>query len=418
MRSLEHALPQREERFMIIGEFCDVYPPQLDGVGAVVSAYCEEFNKQTGDTCYYIAPKYPGAEQTESFPVLNYIGLPIPGETYRFGTPDIDLLFQRELRGIELDIVHTHSPFTAGLLGAAVAHRRGIPLVATFHSKYYDDFLKRTKSEALSKLAVQAIVEFYTRCDEVWAVNHATGEVLSSYGYKGEIQVMPNGTNLWYPTEDDRRGASERFGLGTDTVFLFVGQQNFKKNTRHILEAVKLYGERHDGFQMVFAGQGPDQAAMQALAQELGIADRTKFVGQIMDRQVLLGLYARAALLVFPSIYDNAPMVVREAAAAGTPSLLIRGSCAAEGVTDGENGYLCEDSPESICQCMERALPSVEAVGANARSTIPLAWSTVAVQARKRYADLVAQYRSGEKKRPALWPLIPKDLEPHWRFWN
>ena len=414
---------------MIIGEFTDVFPPELDGVGAVVSAYCRTFRKNPEDTCYYIAPEYPGREEQEDYPVLNYVGLPIPGETYRFGTPDVDLMFQKQLRGIELDIVHAHSPFTAGMLAAAVARRRNIPLVATFHSKYYDDFLKRTKSESLSKLAVQAIVEFYERCDEVWAVNHATGEVLSSYGYKGEIQIMPNGTNLWYPTDDDRRGAEERFGLKEKTVFLFVGQQNFKKNTRHILEAVKLYSESHSDFRMVFAGQGPDEQAMKDLAQELGIADRTSFVGHIMDRQILLGLYARADLLVFPSIYDNAPMVVREAAAAGTPALLVRGSCAAEGVTDGENGFLCDDSPESIAACMARALETADAVGAKARQTIPLAWDVVVAQARKRYADLIEQYRSGEKKRPMLWPIVsrdpelhwpqlPKELEEHWKQWS
>ena len=41
---------------MIIGEFADVFPPELDGVGMVVNAYCDTFTKQGKDTIYYIAP--------------------------------------------------------------------------------------------------------------------------------------------------------------------------------------------------------------------------------------------------------------------------------------------------------------------------------------------------------------------------
>ncbi len=397
---------------MIIGEFCDVYPPQLDGVGMVVDAYCRTF-ENLGDTCYYIAPE-ADVPAPEGYPVLNYAGVPMPKEAYHVGLPEVDLAFQKTLRGVELDIVHAHSPFSAGHFGAAVAFRRRIPLITTFHSKYYDDFLKKTGSEALAKIGVKYILNFYEKCDEVWAVNEATGQVLSDYGYSGEIQVMPNGTNLWYPTDADRKAAEERFHLGSGPVFLFVGQHNFKKNTRHILEAVKVFSETHKEFHMVFAGQGPDAEAMKALAKQLGVDGVTQFVGHIMDRKVIMGLYARADLLVFPSLYDNAPMVVREAAAAGTPALLIRGSCAAEGVTDGENGYLVEDTPEAIAAGMARAAQAGAAVGEKARQTIPLAWDSVIAKARERYENLAEKYRTGELTRKSDWFFSLTDKAIDW----
>ena len=399
---------------MIIGEFSDVYPPQLDGVGMVVDAYCSTFTA-LGDACCYIAPAAPDPTK-RSYPVLTYDSVRVPKEAYHFGVPETDLVFQKALRAIELDVVHAHSPFSAGHFGAAEAFRRRVPLVATFHSKYYDDFLKKTGSEALAKLGVKLVVGFYEKCDEVWAVNEATGQVLSDYGYAGDIHVMPNGTNLWYPTDDDRKAAEKRFGLAGKQVFLFVGQHNFKKNTRHILEAVKLYSESHGDFRMVFAGQGPDAAAMKKLAVQLGVDGVTEFVGHIMDRRVIMGLYARADLLVFPSLYDNAPMVVREAAAAGTPALLIRGSCAAEGVKDGVNGFLCGDSPEEIAACMARVKKEGEAVGAKARDTIPLAWDTVIRQARGRYEALAEKYRTGELSRKSDWFFSLADRAAEW--WN
>ena len=380
---------------MVIGEFCDCYPPHIDGVGTVVSAYARELSRT--EECYYIAPKnsskrYP--ESQDSFPVLKFSSIPVPGEAYRLGVPGVDLSFHLDLRKIDFDIVHAHTPFSAGVEALRQSELRNIPIVGTFHSKYYDDFYKKTKSEVLSKAGVKIIVSFYEKCDEVWSVNEATAQVLKDYGYRGEVVIMPNGTNLWYPKPEDALHAQEKFGLGEGNVFLFVGQQNFKKNTRSILEAAALYKKQREDFRLVFAGQGPDAEAMQELARDLGIEKETVFTGHIVERRTLFSLYARADLLVFPSLYDNAPMVVWEAAASGTPSLLIAGSCAAEGVTDGVNGFLCENTPEDICATMLRALPQARAVGEKARETIPQPWSGIMRDVLARYHALIEKKKA------------------------
>ncbi len=376
---------------MIIGEFCEIYPPHIDGVGMVVRSYCEELSR-AGQTSLYIAPRSADKryrEATESFPVMRYASVPIPKEAYTVGLPAFDLSFQNNLNHIPFDIVHAHTPFVSAIEATRIARERNIPLVATLHSKYYDDVLQKTRSEVIAKAVVWRIVQFFNKCDEVWTVNEATAEVLRGYGYTGEIVVMPNGTNLWYPTHEDALAAEMHFGLGRGNVFLFVGQQNFKKNTDSILKAAALYRKNDKDFRIVFAGQGPDADKLHALADRLGLSDNAVFTGHIADREILKGLYARADLFVFPSLYDNAPMVVREAAAAGTPSLLIEGSCAAEGVTDGENGFLCKNTPEEIAACMARALKTAKTVGMRARETIPLAWSRIAQDVIARYEALI-----------------------------
>ena len=376
---------------MIIGEFCEIYPPHIDGVGMVVRSYCEELSR-AGHTSLYIAPRSADKryrEATESFPVMRYASVPIPKEAYTVGLPAFDLSFQNNLNHIPFDIVHAHTPFVSAIEATRIARERNIPLVATLHSKYYDDVLQKTRSEVIAKAVVWRIVQFFNKCDEVWTVNEATAEVLRGYGYTGEIVVMPNGTNLWYPTHEDALAAEMHFGLGRGNVFLFVGQQNFKKNTDSILKAAALYRKNDRDFRIVFAGQGPDADKLHALADRLGLSVNAVFTGHIADREILKGLYARADLFVFPSLYDNAPMVVREAAAAGTPSLLIEGSCAAEGVTDGENGFLCKNTPEEIAACMARALKTAKTVGMRARETIPLAWSRIAQDVIARYEALI-----------------------------
>lgn len=377
---------------MVIGEFCECYPPHIDGVGMVVRSYCEELSHM-GHTSYYIAPKNAGIQYEnaapETFPVMKYASLPIPNEAYRFGLPAFDLTFQYDLGHIPFDVVHAHTPFISAIEATRIAKERHIPLVATLHSKYYDDILAKTRSEVIAAAVVQRVVQFYEKCDEVWTVNDATAEVLRGYGFSGEIVIMPNGTNLWYPTYEDAKKAELRYDLGRGNVFLFVGQQNFKKNTDSILKAAALYRKTGAGFKIVFAGQGPDAERMHALAEELGLSDVAVFTGHIADREILKGLYARADLFVFPSLYDNAPMVVREAAAAGTPSLLIEGSCAAEGIRDGENGFLCKNTPEDIAACMERALKTAKTVGVRARETIPVPWSAIAKDVSARYEMLI-----------------------------
>lgn len=384
---------------MIIGEYCDVFPPEIDGVGTVVKNYVTHMNDGQNN-CLYIAPKPKESLETDEIPALNYASVPLPKEAYRLGLPFIDVNYLWNVSKISFDLVHAHSPFTAGTEAIRMAQFRHIPLVGSFHSKYYDDFYSKTKSKVISKQGVEIILHFYNRCDEVWTVNESTADVLRDYGFKKEVIVMPNGTDLWYPSEEQKQRAAQQLQIHSPYTLLFVGQHNFKKNIRHILEAIAICAKQRDDFTMVFVGQGPDAEKIRELVIRLGLIDRVIFAGQIMDRELLMGVYAKADLLVFPSLYDNAPMVVREAAAAGTPSLVVRGACAAEGITDGDNGFLCEDEPEDIARCINEALKSAAEVGVRARQTIPLAWSSVTKLALKRYKDLVDKYHSEPEARP------------------
>lgn len=384
---------------MIIGEFTDVYPPELDGVGTVVRNYVEQFGEK-GHECYYIAPKTDKvtAESliNDDLNVIDFKSIPMYKEAYRIGLPMLDMKYKKQVKEINFDIVHAHSPFLAGGAAAKIAKERNIPLVGTFHSKYYDDFYAKTHSELIAKFGTNKVISFFNKCDEVWTVNEPTAEVLRNYGYQKEIYIVGNGTNLWFPTEQDRLEAQEKYNLGNNDVFLFVGQHNFKKNLHHIIEALAVYKKTHSNFKMMFVGQGPDADKMKELVRELGLEDVTVFAGHIMDRNLLMKIFARADLFIFPSLYDNASLVIREAAASGTPSIVMRGSCTADGITDGENGFLCDDSPESIAECMEKALPKVKEVGEKARETLPIRWSTITDRAYERYLYLIDKKKNSK----------------------
>lgn len=375
---------------MRIGQFVDTYPPCVDGVGRVTLSYCETLTAM-GHECYYIAPEAPDSQEYYAFPVLLHSSVRIPGEPFRLGLPKLDVRYRRQLDRIPFDIVHAQSPFSAGEEAYRRAKRLNVPLVSTFHSKYYQDFYDKTHSKVVAKAAVQHVVRFYNKCDAVWTVNNATAEVLQEYGYQGDVLVMENGTNLEPLDELAVTALNTRVQLDGRPVLLFVGQHNYKKNIHGILEACAILKRKGQPFQLVTAGDGPDFHAIVKEAKSLGIEENCRFLGFMDNRAELMALYHRADLLVFPSIYDNAPMVLREAAAMGTPGLVVAGSCSAEGVTDGDNGFISPDEgAQSIADTILRALPLAQPVGERARQTIPVSWESIMERVVKEYERLRA----------------------------
>ena len=385
-----------------IGQFSDTFLPVVDGVGRVVQAYAETLSAM-GHQVTVVAPMYDtGFQGGFPFELVDFIGSSIPGmKQYKVGEAMLDAHYRRRIRMIELDIVHAHSPFTAGSEALRLAAVRKLPLVGTFHSKYYDDFLKATKSESVAKMMTKFVVNFYNRCDEVWAVGRNTADVLRSYGFEGEIQVMPNGATLRTVHPSDVEEVTRRFSLGDDPVVLFVGQMDWKKNILTVLEACAELKKQGRQFRLLLAGQGIDMNAIRKKLEELQIEDRAQLLGHITDTSLLDGLYARASVFAFPSLYDAAPMVVREAAVMGTPSVMVRGSTAAEIIRDGENGYLCENEPKDLARVICGILDDPEKrdrIGQAARETIPVPWSKVLEKASERYERLVALGKEGKLK--------------------
>ena len=376
---------------MRIIQFSDSFLPIMDGVGNVVYQYAQNIGRK-GHECYVVAPQTDtGYRGGFPFEIVDYIGVPLRHmKSYKIGMPVLDIHCQNRLNAITADIVHVHSPFIAGQAGLAYAQRTGCPVVGTFHSKYYDDFLQVTGIELLAEVGVKHVVNFYEKCDEVWAVSASSADTLRGYGYSGEIRVMPNGTDV-HPVNDALvRQVAAEYGLDDGVpVLLYCGQINWKKNLRRTLEGCSRLTHP---FRLVLAGQGPHEKEVRQLAQSLGIDDRVLFTGHIGDTDTLNALYRSADLFLFPSLYDTSGLVVREAAAMGTPSVVVRGSSAAEGIEDGENGYLCADDSEDLARVIDGILAAPEArvhVGQRACETIPIPWSQLVDGVLDRYQALL-----------------------------
>lgn len=382
---------------MRIGQFTDTFLPIVDGVGRVVYNYADTLAKKGHEVTVFAPMGNPGHLGRYPFELCEFLSISVPGQKrYSSGIPIADPHYDARAARIPLDIVHAHSPFAAGQDALRLARHRGIPIIGEFHSRYYDDFYRLTRAEMLANIGVRFIVTFYEHCDEVWTVSQSSAETLADYGYHGSVRVIENGTPDVMPSEVNRTLAKTTFCLPEDHILLYCGQIDRKKNIRCILRACALLKRKGERFTLVLAGQGPDARALESEAEELGILENTVFTGHITNDSLLYGLYEAADLFLFPSLYDTSGMVVREAAAMETPSVVVRGSAAAEPIIDGENGYLCPDSPEGLCAVIERAFSNREensAIGKAARKTIYTSWSSIIDKALERYAALTESSR-------------------------
>lgn len=106
----------------------------------------------------------------------------------------------------------------------------------------------------------------------------------------------------------------------------------------------------------VFAGEGGQMGAMRALALELGVADRVRFVGRV-SREELLALYAAATMVCFTPLDEDYGYVTLEAMLSSKPVLTCSDSGGPlEFVVDGETGHVVAPQPEAIAEAIDRAL--------------------------------------------------------------
>ena len=383
------------------GIFNDNFPPILDGVALTAQNYAYWLNEKGYDV-RVITPYAPNADEVinaASYKINRYISIPIPfRHPYRYGMPHIDLPFMRNWMKMDFELVHAHCPFTSGNLAYAAAQKQHIPMVATFHSKYRQDFEHNVKSKLIVDQMVRHIIRFFEKADEVWIPLPAVEETLREYGYKGHVEVVENGNDFYTPTvqiEAMRAEMREELGLLPDeTMLLFVGQHTWEKNIGFILDALALIKDKP--FQLFMVGTGYAVREIRHRIKQLGLSHKVTLLGNIHDRERLKKIYAAADLFIFPSLYDTCGLVVRESAAMHTPSLMLAGSTAATAITDGVNGFVSPNSLDEyaahIVSLMEHPELLMRA-GSKASKTISRSWESVMEEVVLRYKDIQESYK-------------------------
>ncbi len=380
----------------------DSFPPVIDGVANAVVNYAKNIEAHHG-RAVVVTPNVPGAkDEGYDFPVIRYpsidtrklvgyvTGYPFSPET------------ARRLQDEHTALLHTHCPVSSTILARELRDVLNTPLVLTYHTKFDIDIAKAIKGKLIQTSAIRALVQNVSACDEVWAVSEGAGKNLRSLGYEGDYIVMPNGVDVprGIVPEETVAAATAGFDLPRSMpTFLFVGRMMWYKGLRIILDALDALRKKNFDFRMVFVGDGTDGKEVRAYVSELGLDDVCFFTGAISDREVIRAWYSRADLFLFPSTFDTNGLVVREAAASGTATVMVAGSCAAEGVSDGQNGFFIEENAASLAAKLEVLCTQPETmrrVGENAQRELYLSWEDAVARAYDRYEIVIDKYRSGK----------------------
>ena len=379
----------------------DSFPPLIDGVANAVTNYARVIHNQGLDPIV-ITPDHPEAEDTRfPYEILRYPSIDLREKTGYFAgipfSPDI----ARRLSDKNVSLLHCHCPIVSTMLARELRQILDAPIVLTYHTKFDIDIANIMKSRAMQDLSLHALLENINACDEVWAVSNGAADNLRSLGYEGDIVIMQNGVDLPRGRVSDSAILEEtgRYDLPDGIpVFLFVGRLMWYKGLRIILEALAKLGASNQEFRMVFIGSGGNEAEVREYAATCGISDRCIFTGAIHSRESLRAWYCRADLFLFPSTFDTNGLVVREAAACSLASVLIKDSCAAEGVADGRNGFLIDENADSMYALLQTLCEhprKMHVVGNQAAEELYISWDTAVNNALERYGIVIDRYRAG-----------------------
>jgi len=162
------------------------------------------------------------------------------------------------------------------------------------------------------------------------------------------ITVIPPGTDFVRFRPDT--------SVARESVVLHVGRLKRYKATDHLLRAARMLKERGVKFTTVIVGDGDDKPRLEALAAKLGMGDEVRFTGFISEAEKV-NWYRRAAVLVENSVKEGWGLIVMEANACGTPTVVARSPGLVDSSRDGVNGLMYDygDVP-ALAEKLERLL--------------------------------------------------------------
>lgn len=341
---------------MNIGFFTDSYRPYTSGVVRSIELFAREFNAR-GHEVYIFGPDYPLIHYPREDKVFRFASIPAPTMP-EFSIPiPFSAQLGTTLRRINLEVIHVHSPFLLGRLGAYAARQYGLPLIFTFHTLYEQYVHYLPVAQQTTKLMVQTIGrDFCNRCDLVIAPSRLVENYLREIGVTVKVAVIPTGIDLKEFEDTDSRWLQTNFQVSpTERILLFVGRLGKEKNIIFLLESFYRVQQEISDLRLVIVGGGPREEELRRLCIKFGIDGKVIFTG-ILPRNQIVHCYAAADLFVFPSVTETQGLVIAEAKAAGLPVVAIRAFGAAEMVRHGEDGLLAEHSLEQFSGSIIRLL--------------------------------------------------------------
>lgn len=207
----------------------------------------------------------------------------------------------------QFDILHFHEPWVP-IVSRQILSRSTAKNVATFHAKLPETVVSRTIERVITPYT-KSVIKYL---DALTAVSEAAATYVSTLTDK-PINIIPNGINLSYYSAQPIKRPSDK-----PKHIVFIGRLEKRKGVKYLLQAFALLSQNHPTTKLTIAGNGPDRAKLELLADSLQLKN-VRFAGYISDKQKKK-LHAEADVLCSPALYgESFGIVLLEALASGIP---------------------------------------------------------------------------------------------------
>jgi glycosyltransferase involved in cell wall biosynthesis len=248
------------------------------------------------------------------------------------------------LRTRRPDVLHTHTA-KAGATGRIAALLAGgarpRAVVHSYHGHVLSGYFSRRWEHVFRR--IESLLARST--GTLIAVSEEVRDDLVGFGVasRDRFVVVPYGFDLpeWSAADEDARARIRgELGLGEDTFAIgWAGRLTAIKRPLDLVRTLRAVLDRDADAVLVLVGDGELRADTEALARELGVAERTRFAG---FQQRIREWYAAVDASLLTSANEGTPVVAIESLAAGRPVVATRAGGTATVVRDGESGYLLE----------------------------------------------------------------------------
>jgi glycosyltransferase involved in cell wall biosynthesis len=323
--------------------FADSYLPEINGVVTSLVSSTRELRRR-GHRVIIIAPSHEGSVDDDP-DVFRLRSSPFPFyPQFRMAFP-LPAKLLATLPRMPFDIIHTHSMFFIGCLGAYLAQFRKMALVFTYHTLWteYAHYLPVDPGFTRAQ-AVWVSREFCNRATSVIAPTYGIRELLGSYGVERPIVVLPSGVDVSVFATSVAQAPKIRAGGGP--IALFVGRLGKEKNVDLVLDAFDVAARRIPDLRLFVVGSGPHEGELRRHANALASSPRIRFTGALPQAE-LGAYYAAADAFVFASTTETQGLVLLEAMTHGVPVAAVDCAVSRE-VVAAESGILADEHAQDL----------------------------------------------------------------------
>lgn len=348
---------------MRIGLFTDCYYPQVNGVVTSVMLLKEAL-QELGHTVFVVTVKTPNYDASGEKDVIRVPSVPFAKwKEFRVGIPSFFHRSFYQLQALNLDIIHTHTEFSLGILGRFFAKALRLPLVHTYHTMYedYTHYVSNV-GQPMVKSLMQKSSKFYVQgYDTVIVPSKKTRDALRSYGVNNYIEVLPTGIDVKQferlPKSDKIiQDLADKYGYTPEhKILLSLGRISQEKSIDFLIEAMPHLINFDPNLRLLIVGDGPFKAELEKMVENLNLTDYVRFTGRIPFCDVI-HYYSLADFFINASQTETQGLTIFEAMAARLPVIVYDDDNIADVVIDNYSGRLFSDLEGYIKAILESTI--------------------------------------------------------------